>query len=141
MFDRRMMHNGLDYYGWCHWPQCARTMAIKDVIDGTSNVLFVGENSPGWNAWQHWAGWHSPMTTQYPINHASRKWGSPQVRVTSHHGWTEGFGANSFHPGGAQFLLVDGSVHFLGETINFANYQRLGDPDDGLPVGGFGDGQ
>lgn len=140
MYDRRMMHDGLDYYGWCHWPQCKRLMAIKDVVDGTSNVLFVGENSPSWNAWQSWAGWHSPMTTEFPINYASQKWGSPEVRIRSHHGWREGFGANSFHPGGAQFLLVDGSVHFLSQTINFTDYKDLADPDDRLPTGGFSGG-
>ena len=31
----------------------------------------------------------------------------------------------SRHPGGAQFALVDGSVHFLSETIQFDVYEDL----------------
>lgn len=45
-----------------------------------------------------------------------------------------GFG--SFHPGGANFLLGDGSVHYLRDTINFRVYQLLGNRRDGEPIGG-----
>jgi prepilin-type processing-associated H-X9-DG protein len=67
-----------------------------------------------------------------------------------------GEGFTSFHPGGAQFALADGSVRFLAETINHfwfgttaagtvadsrnaqnGLYQRLMTRDDGLPVSGF----
>ena len=36
------------------------------------------------------------------------------------------WGYRSRHPGGAQFLFGDGSVHFLKETINLVTYQALG---------------
>lgn len=46
-----------------------------------------------------------------------------------------GFG--SFHTGGANFLLVDGSVRFIGESVDSGVYQRLGSRRDGQVVGEF----
>ena len=40
----------------------------------------------------------------------------------------------SQHPGGANFLLGDGSVTFLSETIDTTLYSRLGNIRDGNPV-------
>jgi prepilin-type processing-associated H-X9-DG protein len=40
------------------------------------------------------------------------------------------FGAKSKHPGGAQMVFCDGSVHFLQETIDYETYQRLGARQD-----------
>jgi prepilin-type N-terminal cleavage/methylation domain-containing protein/prepilin-type processing-associated H-X9-DG protein len=41
---------------------------------------------------------------------------------------------NSFHPGGAQFSLCDGSVRFLPATIEYRTLVRLAYIADGLPV-------
>ena len=46
-----------------------------------------------------------------------------------------GFG--SHHPGGANFLLGDGSVNFLSENINLQLFQLLGHRADGKLVGEF----
>jgi prepilin-type processing-associated H-X9-DG protein len=43
----------------------------------------------------------------------------------------------SHHPGGAQFLLGDGSVRFLAETISLTLYQPLATRAAGEPVGSF----
>ncbi len=40
----------------------------------------------------------------------------------------------SQHPGGAQFVFADGSVHFLTDGIDPEQYRRLGNRSDGLPV-------
>ena len=40
-------------------------------------------------------------------------------------------GFKSLHPGGANFVYCDGSVHFLSESIDYTNYQRLGARSDG----------
>lgn len=132
MYDRRM--------GYLRQPSDSpfnRVIAIKDVLDGTSNVLMVGEHSPAWQAWGTWASWLSPLATEYPINSALHIYGSPSNRVAQTHGWRNGLSASSFHPGGAQFALADGSVHFVSDAINFATYQQLADPDDGLPASGY----
>ena len=46
-----------------------------------------------------------------------------------------GFG--SVHAGGAQFLLGDGSVRFINETIDRTLYGNLGTIADGNPIGKF----
>ena len=39
--------------------------------------------------------------------------------------------ANSNHPGGANFLFADGSVHFLKSSINIKTYWALGTKANG----------
>lgn len=43
----------------------------------------------------------------------------------------------SLHPGGANFLLTDGSVRFVHEAINFRVYQALGSIQGGEVVGDY----
>ena len=43
----------------------------------------------------------------------------------------------SYHQGGCNFSMADGSVHFVTETIDINLYRSLGIRDDGLPLGGF----
>ena len=43
----------------------------------------------------------------------------------------------SMHKGGAQFLLTDGSVHFLSENIDLGTYQNLAIRNDGQVLGEF----
>ncbi|WP_166831725.1 DUF1559 domain-containing protein [Thalassoroseus pseudoceratinae] len=112
-------------------------LKMRDVTDGTTNVLFVGEISPEWYAWPGWLTWHSPMSTHRGPNHVRRLYSSIGQRSSSQHGFADNFTANSFHPGGVQFLLVDGSVHFITETIDLTTYQQLGHPQDGMPTGGL----
>jgi prepilin-type processing-associated H-X9-DG protein len=38
------------------------------------------------------------------------------------------------HPGGINALLTDGSVRFLSNGINFANFQAMCVRNDGLPT-------
>ena len=47
--------------------------------------------------------------------------------------WSD-FSYGSKHPGGAQFVLADGSVVFLNESIDTETYAYLGAIADGNPV-------
>jgi len=42
--------------------------------------------------------------------------------------------SRSFHPGGVQAAMGDGSVHFFSETIDWATWRWLGNRKDGNPV-------
>jgi prepilin-type processing-associated H-X9-DG protein len=44
---------------------------------------------------------------------------------------------NSHHPGGVNGALVDGSVHFLSESMDLEVLRRLAAKDDGQTIGEF----
>ena len=120
---------------FCDNSKCS----IKDVTDGTSNTLMVGEtkfdiyNGNG-NPWAY-RGWLQPgidptfginntiYNTVPPINVAPRlaSWGY----------------SGSYHDGGAHFLMGDGAVRFLSQNLDANLILNLSRISDGQVVGEF----
>ena len=115
------------------------TVKFRDMTDGTSNVLMVGENSPSYNQFSAWAPSDSPIQTTHAINSQTLTCGSTicQYSTTPQLPWPNNSAAQSFHEGGAHFLLGDGSVHFLSENMNITVYRQLAHISDSLPIGGL----
>ncbi|MAX39381.1 MAG: prepilin-type cleavage/methylation domain-containing protein [Gimesia sp.] len=109
---------------------------FRDLTDGTSNVLAIGEMSPSYNPFSAWVPSDSPVHTSAAINSSSLLCGPSPCQYPTI-GWPQTTASQSFHTGGAHFLLADGSVHFLSENMDLSLYQQLGHISDGLPTGGF----
>lgn len=131
-------------------------VSFKDVTDGTSNTMAVGEqsgfyingsggqedrrSSRGWGgAWggdtSGWTGsptafWANAVTIRYEINQADLPW------------WAVTEGApntplTSAHAGGMQATMGDGSVRFISENINFTTLVGLCHRNDRFALGEF----
>ncbi|MCX7428070.1 MAG: DUF1559 domain-containing protein [Planctomycetia bacterium] len=72
-----------------------------------------------------------PISGSGPKLDASRAY-DPAMAL-NYHVPMRGFG--SFHPGGCQMMMADGSIHFASEAMDLAVYRDLGARDDGEPVG------
>ena len=124
-----------------HWAS-----RFRDITDGTSQVIAMGEILPnkGYhhrNGWMHWNSLFTATTApiNYPIiGRGDRGYESTNAGPKTCHHWrnlqtSQGF--KSKHKGGAQFVFADGSVHQIGETIDYLTFQRLGCRRDGDPIG------
>jgi len=117
---------------------------MSDVTDGLSNTIFFGERRRdcsyhNWNGWSRSNNGSGLCGTLIPINFNScypsgTTLAPPLTGCNLSCTWNTEFGFKSQHPGGAQFLFGDGSVHFLAETMDHWNYQFLGAKDDGQPA-------
>jgi prepilin-type N-terminal cleavage/methylation domain-containing protein/prepilin-type processing-associated H-X9-DG protein len=119
--------------------------SIPQITDGTSHTIAMGEVLPSCNYELIRFGWWDSQifyvgTAPY-INYDSctattPPWPTKQSCKTFFN-WNTSSGFKSRHPGGAQFVFADGSIHFISENIDYRNYQRLGDRRDGEAVEPF----
>jgi prepilin-type N-terminal cleavage/methylation domain-containing protein/prepilin-type processing-associated H-X9-DG protein len=119
--------------------------SIREIIDGTTKTIAMGEVLPDCNYELIRFGWWDSQIwyvgTAAPINYDSCHATDPpypkKQDCTTFFNWNTSAGFKSRHPGGANFVMADGSVHFINDDIDYHNYQRLGDRRDGEAVDPF----
>jgi prepilin-type N-terminal cleavage/methylation domain-containing protein len=121
-------------------------IGLRDIPDGTSNTILVGEILPACHdhfggAWYFNGMGNAHAGTQVPINEFTTCTPAPPtVRFPAcrpAYNWNLSWGFKSQHAGGAQFLLGDGTVRLISENVDYFTYQRLGGRRDGKVVGEF----
>ena len=93
-------------------------LTLDSIRDGTSKTLLMGETRPRYFPCS--AAYFSNGdygSTYAPINYLAQPF--------DWNAWWNWWGFSSDHPGGAQFCLADGSVHFLNEAIDQQTFRWL----------------
>jgi len=114
---------------------------IDEVTDGLSNTIFFGEVRPRCSAfvqrgWFHSDNGNGKSSTAIPINTETCSTTDPNGCRNNCNGNLE-FGFRSVHPRGAFFLLGDGAVRMIDESIDVQTYANLGDKADGQVIRDF----
>ena len=118
--------------------------SIREITDGTSNTIAMGEALPGcstsiqspwWLGGQWYSGTAPPINFPTCPGEGLGNDGTPTRNCNSWNNWVTDGGFKSRHPGGAQFVFADASVQFLNEDIDYLDYQRRGDRHDGTVDG------
>lgn len=104
-------------------------LSLADITDGLSQTLLVGERT----AARGYCTWTGTMPGDACVLAAVV--GSAILPPNNKEFHAHGF--SSQHPGGAQFLLGDGSVHMISETIDTRIYHALATASAGDITGSF----
>ena len=123
--------------------------AMRDVTDGTTNTILVGELAGRNEVWRagkqvsspavpnSGGGWGDFLNGEHwiegSIYDGSSRPGPCVINCTNERGG----GAYSFHTGGAQFLLTDGSVRFISQNVSNVTFAELIPPNDSKVIGEF----
>ncbi len=116
-------HNTAECNGLLFRNSSVIPVTLKSITDGQSNTIMVGESvveqdfhSAAFFADGDWA------SCGIPLNFFRLGWPPEDIKAID---WFDMRGFKSLHPGGAQFVMADGSVHFVNESIDGRVYRGL----------------
>ena len=120
--SHRDCHNTADCPGLLWRGTYLNPVQFRKITDGTSHTFMIGESvveqdfhSAALFADGDWA------SCGIPLN-----WFVPNATYeTKHLWWQAARGFKSMHPGGAHFVMADGSVHFVQEGVDHDIYRGL----------------
>ncbi len=105
---------------FCRTPIC---QSIAGITDGTSNTFLVGETIPA-----HWR-WSCAFCHNFPISSTAIPPGLLRENAIGNYWRSSGY--KSYHSGGTNFLMADGRVVFIKNSINYVVYNNLGSSEGG----------
>ena len=121
---------GPNHRGIFNYRNDTPPVAIRDVMDGTSNTILLGHTSGLASErsllWTTSTG--NVNGTSLPINFAielAQSGNFDDEWTQTADGW-RGRGFQSHHVGGSMFTMCDGSVRFISETVDMHAYNALG---------------
>lgn len=101
-----------------------KSIKMKHVSDGLSKTIMAGETIPS-----HYV-WNGAFVPNFPVSSMSIPINTMEQDNLKHGGalvlWAITSGFKSYHPGGANFVMGDGSVHFISDSIDHQLYAALG---------------
>ncbi len=128
--------NGVLLASLFYGPRDSRTrppFAFRDIIDGTSNSLLIAESiylldsAKGCNICDRYLFYHMNFDSGNGSDF-SEILGSTfyQINTSAQNNSERECAYSSYHPGGAQGVLCDGSTRFVSETVDLAAWRAYG---------------
>lgn len=123
-------YRGTDCFGiFWRYTYYRGGVKLKEITDGTSNTLLIGEaspedgNSPAWSSDGDWALTGIELNWDWQAHDECLIAGIPSPGKRECWPLLRGF--RSYHPGGVDFAFADGSVRFLSDNIDHLTYRAL----------------